>query len=72
MAEAHQQKRLWQGERRIPAMGVIVGAWLAHRDHIDEAAAPTEQKLPEIRERWRLTEQQTQRRNIYALLAVCR
>ena len=54
--KVHQQKRLWQGTRRIPAMVGIVGASLVHIDTSDEAAATAEQQLPNIGERRRLTE----------------
>ena len=72
-AEAHQQKRLRESARRIPAMGGIFGdASMEHSDRIDEAAAPTEQRLPEIGVRRRLIEQPTHRRNKDGFLAVGR
>ena len=52
--EAHQQKRLRERRRRIPPANML--SERIHSDRIDEAAAPTKQKLPEIGERRRLTE----------------
>jgi len=72
LAKAHQQKRLWQDTGRIPAMRIFGDAKMVHIDRIDEAAAPTEQQLPEICMRQRLIEQQTHPRNKDALLAVGR
>ena len=51
-------------------MGGIFGSSLVHSDPIDEDAAPTEQKLPKIGERRRLTERLIPIRRNNGLLAV--